>query len=497
MRMKRRMKKKTGTFAICLLGILTFATGLCSVAQNVGINATGAVPDASAMLDIASSTKGLLIPRVSLSATNSNAPVGAGATISLLVYNIAYSGVAPYHVEPGYYYWDGSAWVALGLKSLSWNITGNTGTTDGTHFIGTADNVPLNFRVNNQKAGRIDRTGQNTFFGYTAGNANTSASGNCAYGDSALYANNANSNTAVGKSALHKNSNGNSNTAIGQYALYNNTSASQNIAIGFSALYSNTSGNNNTGCGARVLFKNTTGIYNTAFGWNNMYNNTTGSFNTSLGTSILSANSTGSYNTALGFFVLTNSTGQANTAVGSYALKLNTTGNLNSALGDSALATVTTGSNNTGIGYKAYVPLAAGSNQVRVGNTSITYAGVQVAWSVTSDARWKKNIQTSDLGLNFVRGLHPVRYKRANDNSQKTEYGFIAQEVETLLNASGVTDSGIISKDDEGMLSMRYNDLLAPIIKAIQEQQALIETLKQKNDELEQRLRQHEKTNHH
>jgi len=47
------------------------------------------------------------------------------------------------------------------------------------------------------------------------------------------------------------------------------------------------------------------------------------------------------------------------------------------------------------------------------------------------------------------------------------------------------------------MLSMRYNDLLAPIIKAIQEQQALIETLKQKNDELEQRLRQHEKTNHH
>ncbi len=35
-------------------------------AQNVGINTTGAIPNASSILDISSSSKGVLIPRVSL-----------------------------------------------------------------------------------------------------------------------------------------------------------------------------------------------------------------------------------------------------------------------------------------------------------------------------------------------------------------------------------------------------------------------------------------------
>jgi len=39
-------------------------------AQNIGINSTGATPDVFVMLDIVSSTKGLLIPRVALTATN-------------------------------------------------------------------------------------------------------------------------------------------------------------------------------------------------------------------------------------------------------------------------------------------------------------------------------------------------------------------------------------------------------------------------------------------
>ncbi len=82
----------------------------CLTAQNVGINATGAAPDASAMLDVAATNKGLLIPRVSLTAINNNSPIGAGITTSLLVYNTATSGVAPNNVTPGYYYWDGSVW---------------------------------------------------------------------------------------------------------------------------------------------------------------------------------------------------------------------------------------------------------------------------------------------------------------------------------------------------------------------------------------------------
>ena len=55
-------------------------------AQNVGINTTGAVPNASAALDIDFPDKGLLIPRVSLLSTTDVVTIPAPAT-SLLVYN--------------------------------------------------------------------------------------------------------------------------------------------------------------------------------------------------------------------------------------------------------------------------------------------------------------------------------------------------------------------------------------------------------------------------
>ena len=47
----------------------------------------------------------------------------------------------------------GSAWKNL---DYNWSLTGNSGTVDGTNFIGTTDNIPFNIRVNNQKAGSID-----------------------------------------------------------------------------------------------------------------------------------------------------------------------------------------------------------------------------------------------------------------------------------------------------------------------------------------------------
>lgn len=93
----------------------------------------------------------------------------------------------------------------------------------------------------------------------------------------------------------------------------------------------------------------------------------------------------------------------------------------------------------------------------------------------------------------FIKALHPVSYTRKNDAAKKAEYGFIAQEVETLLHASGAANSGIITKDDDGMLSMRYNDLIAPMVKAIQEQQLMIEELKLRNKALELRLESLEK----
>ena len=74
--------------------------------QTVGVNSTGAFPATSAMLDVSSTDKGILIPRVNIIDLNTAAPVAAPVT-SLLVYNTnVASGV-------GYYFWDGSKWVQL------------------------------------------------------------------------------------------------------------------------------------------------------------------------------------------------------------------------------------------------------------------------------------------------------------------------------------------------------------------------------------------------
>jgi collagen triple helix repeat protein len=85
-------------------------------AQNVGINTTGAVPDASAALDIDYPNKGLLVPRVALLDTTDVVTIPAPAT-SLLVYN---TNAAMIGGALGYWYWDGAAWVqALGPQGLA------------------------------------------------------------------------------------------------------------------------------------------------------------------------------------------------------------------------------------------------------------------------------------------------------------------------------------------------------------------------------------------
>jgi hypothetical protein len=64
------------------------------------------------MLEIKSTNKGFLPPRVALTASNSSSPV-TSPTAGLLVYNTATAGTTPYEVSPGYYYWSGAAWYKL------------------------------------------------------------------------------------------------------------------------------------------------------------------------------------------------------------------------------------------------------------------------------------------------------------------------------------------------------------------------------------------------
>lgn len=133
-------------------------------AQNIGINVNGAAPNASALLDIdgaalaAANQKGVLLPRVALTATNVAAPVVAPAT-SLILYNTATAGVAPNNVTPGYYYWDGAAWVRMLSGPMAWTILGNAGTLPATNFLGTTDNQDLVIRTNNLERMRVRNNG--------------------------------------------------------------------------------------------------------------------------------------------------------------------------------------------------------------------------------------------------------------------------------------------------------------------------------------------------
>ncbi|MBU0765372.1 MAG: hypothetical protein KJ607_11115 [Bacteroidetes bacterium] len=101
--------KKIQYLFIVMMGILILSRVITTKAQGFAINSDGSAPDASAMLDVVSTNKGVLLPRVTLTGTGSASPLTSPAT-SLMVYNTATTG----DVTPGYYWWDGIQWVRFG-----------------------------------------------------------------------------------------------------------------------------------------------------------------------------------------------------------------------------------------------------------------------------------------------------------------------------------------------------------------------------------------------
>lgn len=125
------------------------------------------------------------------------------------------------------------SWVSPSAFS-GWNTVGNFGTIDGTNFLGTTDNVPLSFRVNNLKSGRLDGTLFNSFFGVESFATNVGNS-NAGFGYRAGYNNFGGSgNTLIGAYA-GTNLTNNKTTAVGQSAYQAATAVSGGIAIGYKA----------------------------------------------------------------------------------------------------------------------------------------------------------------------------------------------------------------------------------------------------------------------
>ena len=280
--------------------------------------------------------------------------------------------------------------------------------TDGTKFFGTTDAQPLNFKVNNTVAGRIDASvdlGQ-TSLGFGAGRQTLKetltpfkGTKNSIFGYQAMLNTiNGKENTVMGYQALMNNGSGSSSTAIGFQAMMNYDNAtpttdfiSYNTALGYQALMgsvtpaSNT-GTNNNAIGYQALKANTSGSNNNAIGNSVLIANTTGGNNTGVGNSTLAGNTTGNYNIGIGKNALiTNTTGTGNIGIGFNSMNSNNTGTYNTAIG---YGTNITGdvTNASAIGNGATNGTA---NSIQLGNTSVTKVSTSGTIVTTADINAK------------------------------------------------------------------------------------------------------------
>ena len=133
----------------------------------IGNGTEPATVNANAALQFNQTDKGILIPKVSLTATNNSFPFSSLSTETanngLLVYNTATAGIAPNNIIPGFYYWDATAWKAITNPSgvLTVGAISATSTTNG----GTISGTTLNLAPADVNNGGVVTTGTQTFEG--------------------------------------------------------------------------------------------------------------------------------------------------------------------------------------------------------------------------------------------------------------------------------------------------------------------------------------------
>jgi hypothetical protein len=275
---------------------------------------------------------------------------------------------------------------------FAWRRLGNNDITEGTHFLGTTTNVPLEFRVNNVRAGKVNSGGY-TFFGYEAGLNNTSTNP-----------------TFIGYRAGRLNTTGVENTSIGNNAMASVTTSNENTIIGFRAMESGTGGintvmgalafadtNNASYCvaiGSRAM-SFATGFFNIGIGYSSL-RNATGSSNLAVGSYALGALITGDNNIGIGHYALNSSIGGLNNiAIGSEAISNfelgNTTGNNNIGIGAQSIKHNTTGSNNSSIGI-----FSLSNNRTGLLNTNVGY------YSLFNNTTGQRNVSIGAESGRFI-----------------------------------------------------------------------------------------------
>ncbi|MEE9349594.1 MAG: tail fiber domain-containing protein [Flavobacteriaceae bacterium] len=422
--------------------------------------------------------------------------------------------------------------VALGTESLFLNTSGHSNTALGDTSLYNNTSGDGNIAIGWEAMKNNLDGNYNIANGYRSLYSNTSGDYNLANGYKALYF----------------NTTGNNNTANGFAALYSNTTGNINVANGYEAMRNNTTGKDNVANGYKALRGNTIGEFNVANGSGALRENTTGNNNTASGALALNKNTTGYKNTANGYAALNrNTTGNRNTAIGLNALYHTTTGHTNTAIGFEAGKTIRDGTGNIFIGHGAggnspvnrsnslYIdnsstpsPLIYGdfdydllqingnlqvyhdsgsSNGLTIRRRGVgnlewrfhtinsgslamytnnglkgIFSSASGAYTAISDRELKKNINTLDNVLDKINKLNVVDYNFIDQKTEDKHVGFIAQEVNKVF--PHLVNEPIEEGEDKGYYTMDYSGFGVIAIKAIQEQQKQIETLKQELTEI-------------
>ncbi|MCC6372368.1 MAG: tail fiber domain-containing protein [Bacteroidia bacterium] len=276
---------------------------------------------------------------------------------------------------------------------------------------------------------------------------------------------------------------------------------------------------------------NPTGWNNVILGGGNMGANVSGGANTSIGYWAMWANTTGMANTATGYGALNNNNGDFNSAYGVKTMVSITGGGFNSGFGSYCLNMINMGHYNSALGAGADASAdfnnstAIGANAI-VNSNDRVWLGDVVAdvWTTNSynisDGRFKKNIDSKSVkGLDFINLLRPVVYnfdgkaftdyitKNMPDSVRKNhlnrdfskrdnlvQTGFIAQEVEEAAKKAGYNFSGVHKPEGStDTYGISYYQFVVPLVKAVQEQQAMINEQKQLNEKLQVLLAEQQK----
>jgi len=384
--------------------------------------------------------------------------------------------------------------------------------------VGPASAVANSIALFNSTTGKLIKdssASDGLIYGLTVGRGASALSTNTAFGSGAL--NNASTtgqyNTAIGRNTMQSLTSGDESTAIGNSVLNLATTGAGNVGIGNASLSATTTGGSNVAVGLGGLQRNTTASSNVAVGFQALTYNTTGSSLTAVGYQALYSNTVQSNSTAIGYQALyfNGASGYDHAAVGYQALYNNTTGIQNTALGWKAGDSITTGSQNVCVGYDTDASAVGALGQITIGygltgngnyNVTMGTNGSKIyvnytatgTWTQTSDARLKNVIGQETLGLSFINRLNPVtftwksqadlpvdhpHYSTANKkNTTTVMHGLLAQDVKAAMDAEGCSTFNGWDVDDDGVQAVSREMFITPLIKAIQELTAQVETLK-------------------